>query len=289
MHQGHYDRATALCEEALSLGRELGNKTIISLQLGHLGIMARYVGDYERATALQNESLALCRELGDSAGIAFVLRNLGKVALHQNDSERAEVYFRESLTLSRETGHRWLSEEGLEGFAAVASATGHYERAARLLGAGENLREVLSWHPSPPNQADYDECRASTRAALGDTAFSVARAEGRAMTLEQAVEFALAPTEAPKRKREEPNKSAIGKRTGLLAPRERAVAALIVDGMTNREIAAKLSITESTAETHAQHILNKLGFNSRTQIAAWAVSHGLRSTSSSPFILPPDR
>ena len=52
------------------------------------------------------------------------------------------------------------------------------------------------------------------------------------------------------------------------------MAALIVEGKTNREIASALSITESTAETHVQHILNKLGFNSRAQIAAWAVSHG---------------
>ncbi len=194
IHQGNYDRATALCEEAMKLGRELGNNAITSVQLGHLGIVARYVGDYERATALQSESLALSRELRDSAGIAFVLRNLGKVALHQSESGRATVYFRESLILSREIGDRWLSEEGLEGFAAVASATGHYERAARLLGAADQLREILGWHPSPPDQVDYDECTASTRAALGNTAFSAAWAEGRGMTLEQAIEYALSDT-----------------------------------------------------------------------------------------------
>jgi predicted ATPase/class 3 adenylate cyclase len=196
IHQGNYDRATALCEEAMNLGRELGNKAIIGLQLGHLGIVARYVGDYERATALQNESLALLREIGDKSGITFVLpfvlRNLGKVALHQSESGRAAVYFRESLILSTEIGDRWLCEEGLEGFAAVASATGHYERAARLLGAADQLREILGWHPSPPDQADYDKCRAATHAALGNIVFSVAWAEGRAMTLEQAIEYALA-------------------------------------------------------------------------------------------------
>jgi hypothetical protein len=96
--------------------------------------------------------------------------------------------------LCRETGERWLSDECLEGFAAVASGTRRYERAARLLGAADELREILGWHPSPRDQSAYDECRASTSAALGNTAFSAAWAEGRAMTLEQAVEFALEDT-----------------------------------------------------------------------------------------------
>jgi predicted ATPase/class 3 adenylate cyclase len=192
IHQGSYERATELCEQALNLGRELSNKEIMGLQLAHLGIIARYVRDYERATTLQNESLALFKEIGDKSRIAFVLRNLGRVALHQGDCGRAAACFGESLILCRERGETWLSEEGLEGFAAVASTNGHHKRAARLLGAADQLREMLGWLPSPPDQADYDECTASTRAALGDSPFSVAWAEGRAMTLEQAIEYALA-------------------------------------------------------------------------------------------------
>ncbi len=191
IHEGDYDRARRLCEEALSLGRGLGNKEIIGRQLAHLGIVARYEGDYERAVALQSESLALCREVGNDWATAFVLRNLGKVALHQSDCGGAAVYFTESLILCREMGERWLSEECLEGFAGVASATGHYERAARLIGAAFELREILGWQPSPPDQADYDKYSALTRSALGESAFATTWAEGRAMTLEQAIEYAL--------------------------------------------------------------------------------------------------
>jgi DNA-binding CsgD family transcriptional regulator/tetratricopeptide (TPR) repeat protein len=60
-----------------------------------------------------------------------------------------------------------------------------------------------------------------------------------------------------------------------LSRREREVAALVARGLTNREIARTLVLSERTAENHVQHILTKLGFGSRAQIAAWAVSEGL--------------
>jgi non-specific serine/threonine protein kinase len=110
---------------------------------------------------------------------------------------------------------------------------------------------------------------------------AAAWAEGRAMTLEQAIEYALAPTEPLPRTHRKSIKSAGATRAGLLAPRERAVAALIAEGKTNKQIAASLSITESTAATHVNHILNKLGVNSRAQIAAWAVAHGLAAFTAS--------
>jgi len=69
----------------------------------------------------------------------------------------------------------------------------------------------------------------------------------------------------------------IDRQVTILTSREREVAALIVQGLTNREIASHLVIAERTAEGHVQNILNKLGFNARTQIAAWAVEHGLHA------------
>ena len=54
-----------------------------------------------------------------------------------------------------------------------------------------------------------------------------------------------------------------------LSPREQQIAALVADGLSNREIAAQLVISERTAQNHVQHILGKLGFANRAQIAAW--------------------
>ena len=83
-----------------------------------------------------------------------------------------------------------LGEAG-GGLARVASATGHCERAARLFGAAEVLCEALGYHAS--DQAGHDKDVASARVGLKQAVFAASRAEGRAMTLEQAIEYALAP------------------------------------------------------------------------------------------------
>jgi non-specific serine/threonine protein kinase len=95
------------------------------------------------------------------------------------------------------------------------------------------------------------------------------------MTLEQAVEYALAWVEP-----EKPGKARQSGRKPkgeVLTSREREVAALVAHGQTNREIATTLVISERTADAHVQNILNKLGFSSRAQIAAWMAEHGLRT------------
>lgn len=108
---------------------------------------------------------------------------------------------------------------------------------------------------------------------------AAAWAEGTAMLPERAIEYALAA--GPSRQRtvaEPPAKQAIqpgDAHAGRLTAREREVAALVAQGLTNRDIAARLVIAERTAEGHVQNILNKLGTNSRAQIAAWAVAQGL--------------
>ena len=109
-------------------------------------------------------------------------------------------------------------------------------------------------------------------------AFAAIWAEGRALTPDDAIEFALAPRRAVAERTTRTEMSEAGKTTGPLAPREREVATLVARGLTNHEIASLLVITERTAETHVQHILNKLGFKSRAQIAAWAVENGLHAT-----------
>ena len=278
MRQEDFDAATALFEESLELSRKLEDKWFMAAVLAQMGAMARLRGDYVKAVALCEESLGMFRTLGGPRWIAYSLRLMGHAVRMQGDLQCAVGLYREGLALLRKTRDKWIATECIEGLAIIASMKGELERAACLSGAAEAARETFGITMPPPEPGNHGLVMAIREGPV-DKIFAAAWAEGRAMTLEQAIEYALAPTEAPQSKRGDDSKSAVGKRAGLLAPRERAVAALIVEGKTNREIAARLSITESTAETHVQHILNKLGFNSRAQIAAWAVSHGLRPPS----------
>ncbi len=192
LHEGDYSRGKVLCEESVALGRELGLKVLLAWALAQLGHIARDSSDYERATTFYGESLAFAREYGEEYIIASALRNEGVLALHIYDYARAAALFSESLALCRTGSPNWVTEECLVGMAEIAFAKRRYERAACLFAAGDALHKLLGVRRSPRIKVRYDDCVASTRAALGDAAFTAAWAEGRAMMLEQAIEYALA-------------------------------------------------------------------------------------------------
>jgi non-specific serine/threonine protein kinase len=269
VHQGDSGQAAMLFEDNLSLCRKLDNEWLLGRALANVGDVARDQGDFERSAALHSESLTLFQKTGDKFRIAYALRNLGIVALYQGNHKQAAAFFRDSLTLSKELGDRWVAEGCLEGLAGAAALRRQYEHAARLFAAAETLRLSLGRHRSIADQADFGKRVASTRATLGDSAFAAAWTQGTTMPLEEAIEAALAPIES----------LPAGPAASLFTPRERDVVALVVQGLTNREIASRLVISERTADTHVQHILNKLGVSSRVQVAAWAVEHGLQAFS----------
>ncbi len=191
LHQGDYASARSLSEESLSIRRELGDRSGIALSLNNLGKGAREQGDYVSARSLFEESLSILRELGNRVGIAHSLSNLGSVAHEQGDYASARSLYQESLSIRRELGDRQGIAASLEAFAGLAAALSQSVRVARLWGAAEALREEIGSPLSSNDRDQYDESVAAAREALGDDAFSTARAEGRAMTLEQAVDYAL--------------------------------------------------------------------------------------------------
>jgi non-specific serine/threonine protein kinase len=131
----------------------------------------------------------------------------------------------------------------------------------------EALREVTGITIWPGNVADYQRSLSLVRDQLDEEEIGAAWAAGRALPLHQAVAEVLA---------EEPSSQSPGAVSGLeLTRREWEVVALVAEGLTNRQIGARLFITEGTARLHVKHILQKLGFTSRAQIAVWAVEHGL--------------
>ena len=189
--QGDHERAMALCEESLALHRELGSKGGIMHSLVNLGHVLLRRGDLERAKELMEESLALGRELRNKRFMAYSSTHLGLVALGQDDHDRATQLFKESLVLYRELGIKHFIAQCLEGLAGVAVAQGVPERGARLLGAAEKLREVIGSPLPPSEQAEVDRYSAALREKLDEETFKARWAEGRAMPLEEAIEFAL--------------------------------------------------------------------------------------------------
>ena len=276
MRQADYGQAAALFDDCVRAARATGNRWLYAVTLVQLGILAWFQGDDERATAFHIQTVAIFREVGDKWGIAYALHRFGRdVALQHRHYDQATAFFRESLILCGEATNRWISGECLEGLARVASAKGRCEHAGRLFGAAEAQREIVGHRFAPPDQDSHNHSVTSARAAAGDAAFTTAWAEGRAMTLEQSVEYAMATAGALVAGDSTKTRDQATGRRGPLAPREREVAVLVAQGLSNRDIAARLVISERTAETHVQHILNKLGCSSRAQIATWATQHGL--------------
>ena len=186
-----YAAARALFEESLAIKRELGDKRSMAITLNNLANVACEQGDYALARALHEESLAIKRELGDRVGIAISLHNLGNVAAAEGNHAQARSLHGESLMIGRELGDRLGIASCLEGLVEVAGAYQDPERAARLFGAAEALREAIGAPLTPVARADHARNVAATRARLGDEVFAAAWAEGRAMPLEEAIEYAL--------------------------------------------------------------------------------------------------
>jgi predicted ATPase/class 3 adenylate cyclase len=187
LHQGHDAKAQGLYEESLALLRPLGATLRTSRVLFRLGRVVYRQGDPARAEALLEESLALNRDVRDQRGSAYALLSLGQVVHARGDTERAAVLGRETLRLGRDLGERRIVAQALELLAQVGHARGDDRRAARLLGAAEALRDSIGAPVPPADRPEYDQTLAAVRRELDETAFRAAWAQGRAMSLEEAM------------------------------------------------------------------------------------------------------
>lgn len=191
--QGDAQSARTLFAESLSIARQLGLKGDIPwLLIDLVGGLARLEGNYSQAAALYHESLTGHRELGDKPGIAWVGQNLGYVARHERDYQQAAVHFIESLLSFQELGQPWGVALCVAGLAGVARSRGLTESAARLLGASRRLLDSIGYEMEREDRIEYDRDLAAVRSKLGEQAFDAAWAQGAAMTVGEAVEFALA-------------------------------------------------------------------------------------------------
>ncbi len=272
-HQGDYETARGLFEACLRTCREQGVTDHAADSLNRLGDLARLAGDFVHAQALYSESLAMWQSVRGSPGIASALHKLGQTARRRGDAHEARRLLAESLSLQREIGNKQGVIECLVALAGLALEWGPSERGVALLAASEALLDGLGAPLAPADRTDFERDLAYGKASLSAQEWATANQKGRSLSVTEALFLALA---SPPAHPIEPGAVAGTLASGsVLSPRETEVASLIAQGLSNREIAAELVITEKTAANHVEHIMAKLNLRSRAQIAVWAVRHDL--------------
>jgi DNA-binding CsgD family transcriptional regulator len=271
LFRGRPRDAVRLLEAAAAGARRGNDLSAIVNDLALVGLAKTLAGDQGASLAL-NECVALCARAGESWFRATALWTVGLERCLSGDLAGAVAAQRASLDLRLPLGGWYPITTNLDVLAWVAVEGDEPERAAHLFGAAEaimrDLGEFLVSHgPTASLHVSYLE---RCRQMLGPKAFDIEFEIGLQMGFDAAVAYAvgrLAAPDVPVRSTDDVPRAAA---PNVLTAREFEVARLVAQGLTNRQIAAALVISHRTAEGHVEHILVKLGFTSRAQIAAWA-------------------
>jgi non-specific serine/threonine protein kinase len=275
-HQGDYPTARRQFEACLRSCRQHGVRDHAADSLNRLGDLARLEGDLDSAKRLYTESLALWRSLQGSPGIASGLHKLGQTARRRGDVAEARRLLLESLSLQRDIGNKQGVIECVLAFGGLALESADAAAGAELLGAAEAALEELGAPLAPADYAEFQHDRARATGNSGAGAWAAAYARGRRQSIASAVLLAESLAAHPAIEADSAQFRAEHAEGGL-SPREMEVAALLAKGLSNRQVATALTISEKTAANHLEHIMTKLDLRSRAQVAVWAVKHGFPS------------
>jgi non-specific serine/threonine protein kinase len=192
MGEGDAPLSRALFEDSLEIARAADDDWLISFALHFLAIVLSYMGDYEAAISYFKEGIQFTRVFeGHTQGLAFSLFHLARIARIQGDYPSAWSHHVESIKLFKEIGDRRGIGYSLAGGAILAAAQGELHRAARLAGAVTSMQNILGPFLEVPLQIEYDQQLAAVEAALGNDMFEETFVGGQAMTIEQAIDYAL--------------------------------------------------------------------------------------------------
>ena len=310
--QGRYDQARDLHERSLAIWRELGDAEGVAASQDYLGFVAWLRGDSDTAEEACNAALAEFQRTGDLQASATALVNLGACALYREAFPIAEQRLEKALSIARELGFqegiawslhelsiaarhtrrpagdtapmlceallihrqlgdRWRVASVLEEIAGAVLARNDPARAVEVLAAAEAIRERLGT-PIPPVEAgDRDVVVDQLVRRLNVSTFAAAWSDGRSREIDATIDMVVEAIEGP----EDVGASRSRLVAPILTPRELAVLELLAEGHTNREIAAALYISASTAGVHVSNILRKLGAKRRVDAAGIAHKMGL--------------
>jgi ATP/maltotriose-dependent transcriptional regulator MalT len=277
--QGYYARAAERIEEGLAIFRERADTRSIAIWSTSLGDVARSLGDGRRAEIAYREGLALFRELGHRPETAGTLYRLAMALLERGERPAAAALLAEALALFEAAGNG----RGLAFCLAGAAGTTGGERAARLLGAAETAQPELAALLPPANRADYEECLAAARAALGEEKLRAAWQAGLALSLADAIAearavLAEAASDKAKAVKSADRPAASGHdriREAGLTTREVDVLRLVAEGLTNAGVAERLVLSPLTVNAYLRSIYSKLGVSSRSAATRWAITNGV--------------
>jgi predicted ATPase/DNA-binding CsgD family transcriptional regulator len=300
--QGDLDRAEEVASEGRALATSLNDDVGIAYTTHILGLTALF-SDAERSISLLSEALPLYQRADVVDDYVVGLRvQLGLAHLFRGDLAEAQAQFELCRELCVVTGERWLLSYALYGLGFVRKLEGdpggsvelacealeikwffrdlcglsttmdllawahtdarRYGKGAALLGAAASLwdRFGVRLFGSDDWLAMMEQAEQACREHLGPRAFDAAYRAGKEMGSAQAMELALGKQETPV----QPETMAV-----RLTPREEEISLLVAEGLSNKAIAERLVISQRTAEGHVENLLSKLGFRSRSQIAAW--------------------
>jgi non-specific serine/threonine protein kinase len=265
--RGDLARAVTLCEESADLHRRGGDSGLgLVFALSTQSMALALSGDIDRAIAVTEEHRRLCERHGERwmRSFADYIRALAEMG--RGDPDAAAAYARAALRFKWRLGDSLGMALTLDLLATAAVAAGKADRAARLLGIAHQV-----WHTfglpqfgAPDFVAARDRCEQQARRALGDQAYQAAFHAGLNLDLDQAIDYAL-----DERQKQQPDAPPQPTGWAPLTQREQEIAQLVTEGLTNPQIAARLVIAHRTVASHLEHILTKLGFTNRAQIAAW--------------------
>ncbi|MFI5541261.1 LuxR C-terminal-related transcriptional regulator [Nocardia sp. NPDC051900] len=269
-NDGDTARALELAETATHLAAECGHHAMEMDSLAFAFVCALVLAD-ERSTAFAERLLKVTTERGPYLLGGLAQWSMGLDHWRRGDQRAATGYLARSVEMfSLFDRCVWLAS-GFEGLAWSAVARADFERAARLLGAAEILARSTVRLAHAITGVLGDRMRGRVREELGERKFEEIFDSGATLSLSEAIDYALG--RAPATARPPQAAPVEAQAADVLTRREKDVARLVAAGHSNKRIAAELVISVRTAETHVEHILTKLGFTSRTQIAGWVRDH----------------
>jgi non-specific serine/threonine protein kinase len=263
---GEIATAQRFMQEALSNSWRLASPVSLSLALWTVGMAALAQGNLKMARQFMEQSLLHIRQVGDKHRINMIASDLAHILRRMGSMREAEKLYVEAIHGWRDYGQFGGMARCIECLAFIAIDEKRDKRAARWLGAAEMIRDTSHAEMIPPEQEEYQRELAILRGRMSPDDFASAWSEGQALTLQQVLADIEQSSIASQAKKQAPE---------ALTSRELDVLRLLVQGLSDAQIAEKLVVSRRTVTTHLTTIYSKFGVNSRSAAIRHALDHKL--------------